>query len=901
VSARALRSEERARSAFLELRAIDGAERPGADPVQPLGPRIVSRSALARLGALAERLWSVHDASVRAALAGGAGVLARELGFSESEAELIARAPSLAPPPVRADFVRTRRGFQLLEWNVDPCLGGLAGRRVMDAYERAGRTAGLDHRDPADALRPLLARLAGRARRVAIAIRDQDRTSWGTNAERYAEIARAAGFVADVTSVQAAARSARTAKPGDPLAILRCFHLEHVPSVRGALDEILHHQDRGRALLVFGFDCELGGDKQWLARVQWPADLRCHVPEARLAADCADELLASPASWVLKPHAGSAGSGVIAGINIDAARWRAAVELACRTPGTIAQRLAEPLARQGRYVDTSSGFLLSQREVETLGIFLVDGRFAGAYSRSQPAERGVVIDARASFNVVATRKPARRVQSSDAVTLPCSLRRLWSTPSRERLARRLRCFDDLAVGHLTARGGARWDASAAEAGRGFRRATWPEQPATLGEIRAELADQLLPFCHDKREPTYFSHMDVPPADLSIAAGTLIRALSQDPVTWTSSRAGTFLEQEVVRYFTTLCYPEQQAAGGVPCSGGTQANLLAILLGRNLALEASGSDVSRLGLAEALRQSGARSLKVLASEKAHLSVGAAIRHAGLGDDNHVQLPVDADDAVRLDALEAALVNARRDGDRVALVVLNAGTVGVGAIDPLRAATELAHRHGARVHVDAAHGSMLLFSRRSAELLSGIEQADSVSSDPHKLLGLNQGLGMLLLKQAADREAAAKQPAPYFLSPDGAPEAWRYPLDGTRPLNALGAFVLMRHLGRAGYARIVDHFLELAALFESKLREHGGFELYGRRSMNLCAFRPKAASDAEVERLIARINAGKYRASRYQSSRGSFIRAVFVNPATTGADVAGYVDVLARALKSPGDLR
>jgi glutamate/tyrosine decarboxylase-like PLP-dependent enzyme len=413
----------------------------------------------------------------------------------------------------------------------------------------------------------------------------------------------------------------------------------------------------------------------------------------------------------------------------------------------------------------------------------------------------------------------------------------------------------------------------------------PEEGERVPAIVRALREDLLPFCHDKREPTYVAQLDIPPADLSIATGVLVRALAQDPVTWTSSRAGTFVEQEVLRWLVSLVFPRAQHAGGVACTGGTQANLHAVLLARNLALPAA----ARLGIAAAMRKSGARGLKVLASSATHGSVAAAVRHAGIGYENLMSLPVDAADAVRLDALEAALAAAPREGHKVALVVLNAGTVGVGAIDPLSEAIALAKRYGARVHVDGAHGAMLLFSRRYAPRLAGIDLADSVAADPHKILGLNQGLGALLLRDLDDAEVVMKDPAPYFASLPDSPSFARFTLDGTRPLQALGAWILMRHLGRAGYEQVVDHLFALTDRFVDGIKRAGGYELYTPPAMNLVAFRENGVRSGVRRSDAARIRS---HVSCYQSPRGEFLRAVFVNPATTGKEIDGLLGILAK---------
>jgi glutamate/tyrosine decarboxylase-like PLP-dependent enzyme len=880
------------REAFSRVAGIDGAEAPGADAFLPAGPRVFSPRTIERVAHTAERLWAAFDTEVRRALKSkGTAQLARSLGFEPHEVELIAATPSILAPPVRADFVPTRQGYRLVEWNVDPCLGGLAGRMIFDCFGQAGATRGLSYRDPAVALVPTFARLAGQVRGVLVAIREADLPRWRLNAQAFADIAREAGF--DSRLVPLERLSYELSETGAlPWGVVRFFHIEHVAGARADVARLVEASHNGRIKLLYGFDTELWGDKQWLARVPAAAklkrDLALAIPETQAACGVVQALLGRRDEWVLKPHAGAAGEGVVVGREQSASDWRAAVERATRRPGWVAQRLASPRPTHTAYVDTRSGRVVHRKEIETLGIFLVEGRYAGAYVRSVPFATGIVVNSSSNFNVVATRgrAPGAAAQAlrGDAVKLPHTLRRIWCSPSPAALGHRLRTFEGLAVTHLTAGGGALKEATPERASRGFHRAQMPEEGERVSTIVRALRDDLLPFCHDKRDPTYVAHLDIPPADLSIAAGVLVRALAQDPVTWTSSRAGTFVEQEVLRWFANLVFPQPEHSGGVACAGGTQANLHAVLLARNLALP----DTARLGIAAALRNSGVRSLKVLASSATHGSVAAAVRHAGIGEENLVSLPVDAGDALRIDALEAALAAAAHEGDKIALVVLNAGTVGVGEIDRLAEAVAVARRYGARVHVDAAHGAMLLFSRRYAPRLAGIELADSVAADPHKVLGLNQGLGALLLRDYDAAGAVAKDPSPYFASAPDTPSFARFTLDGTRPLQALGAWILMRHLGRAGYERIVDHLFALTDRFVEGLESAGGYELYAPPAMNLVAFRESGARG--VTRAFDAARVGRH-VSRYQSSRGEFLRAVFVNPATTGKEIDGLLAILA----------
>jgi glutamate/tyrosine decarboxylase-like PLP-dependent enzyme len=883
------------RDAFASVVGIDGAEVPGEDVLLPVGPRVFKSSTLARVARTAERLWPLFDAVVRRELTSqGASGLARSLGFERHEIDLIASTPSILSPPVRADFVPTRVGYRLVEWNVDPCLGGLAGQVVFDSFAKAGAARGLFYRDPSSALVPMFARLRGNVQGVLVLIREVDLPKWRLNAQRFVEIAVEAGLDARIVALEQLFQNLSTSAEL-PWGVVRFFHIGHVSEAHSEIARLLDAVRAEKIQLLYGFDTELWGDKQWFASVPDAArlngDLRQFVPETRIPRDIEAALLTQKEKWILKPHAGAAGEGVLIGREQNKSDWRMAVERAAKGPGWVAQKLLTPLPTRPAYFDSRTGRVMRRQEVETLGIFLVEGKYAGAYVRSIPVAKGLVVDSTSNFNIVVTRERTSHSTAhvSRSVGLSETIRQLWLTPSPSALKRRLRAFEGLAVQHLVKGGGTMAATGPRQASHGFRRAHLPKKGEAIAGITHELRESLLRFCHDKRDPMYAAQLDIPPADLSIATGVLMRALAQDPVTWTSSRAGTFMEQEILRWLAGLAFANVLQAGGIACAGGTQANLHAMLLARNLALP----EAAQLGMAEALRKSGARSLKVIASSATHGSVAAAVRHSGIGDQSLSLLPTNNSDALRLDALEEALATADREGDKVALVVLNAGTVGVGAIDPLPQAIAVAKAQGARVHVDAAHGAMLLFSRLYASRLTGIELADSIAADPHKILGLNQGLGALLLREYGDAEAVAKDPAPYFASAPDIPSFARFTLDGTRPLHALGAWILMRHLGRSGYEKIVDHLFALTERFVAGLDRLKQYELYTRPAMNLVAFRKTTSRSTAIagRRRGAYAAAASNHFSYYQSPRGEFMRAVFVNPATTEKEIDGLLATLA----------
>jgi L-2,4-diaminobutyrate decarboxylase len=140
-------------------------------------------------------------------------------------------------------------------------------------------------------------------------------------------------------------------------------------------------------------------------------------------------------------------------------------------------------------------------------------------------------------------------------------------------------------------------------------------------------------------------------------------------------------------------------------------------------------------------------RVLCSELAHFSVARAAAVLGLG--GRAVRPVPVDDQRRLDPdeLDRALGRMEAAGELPLALVATAGTTDFGSIDPLPALATRARARGLWLHVDAAWGGGLLFSDRHRGLLAGIEAADSVAVDFHKLLWLPAGCGAFLVRDRA----------------------------------------------------------------------------------------------------------------------------------------------------------
>lgn len=138
------------------------------------------------------------------------------------------------------------------------------------------------------------------------------------------------------------------------------------------------------------------------------------------------------------------------------------------------------------------------------------------------------------------------------------------------------------------------------------------------------------------------------------------------------------------------------------------------------------------------------LVVFTSEDAHYSVKKLAAFLGIGYDNVYQVKVDARGKMVVSDLEVQIARAVKEGATPLMVSATAGTTVMGAFDPLRDIAQVCKKHGLWFHVDAAWGGGALVSRKHRGLLDGVELADSVTWNPHKLLAAPQQCSTLLLR-------------------------------------------------------------------------------------------------------------------------------------------------------------
>lgn len=415
-------------------------------------------------------------------------------------------------------------------------------------------------------------------------------------------------------------------------------------------------------------------------------------------------------------------------------------------------------------------------------------------------------------------------------------------------------------------------------------------PRALGEAAGLLSGRSAVVTH----PGYLAHLHCPPTVSSLAAEILVSAFNQSLDSFDQAPAATAVEQKVIRDLcATLGYGDD--ADGTFTSGGTQSNLQALMMARDLfARDRFGSDLSAGLPAEA------GSWRVLCTRQTHFSVRQALRILGLPG-AAVEVATDAAGRMRTDALSDCIDRAGEAGTPIMALVLTAGTTDFGAIDPLPEAITIARQHGIWTHVDACAGGCLAFSATHRQLLRGIEHADSIAIDFHKLLFQAISCSALLVRRSESFDILADH-ADYLNPPqDSAEDVVNLvgkSLQTTRRFDALKVFVTLRALGRQRVGEMIDATCAAAAAAASAVSDHPRLALLAPVTTNTVVVRWQhpELSDAECDDAnqairTALAQTGRAVLGRSTAAGTQALKLTFVNPLVSPEAAADVIAAIA----------
>ncbi|MEJ2539125.1 MAG: pyridoxal-dependent decarboxylase [Gemmatimonadota bacterium] len=288
----------------------------------------------------------------------------------------------------------------------------------------------------------------------------------------------------------------------------------------------------------------------------------------------------------------------------------------------------------------------------------------------------------------------------------------------------------------------------------------------------------------------------------------------------------------------------RGTSGVLTSGTSMATVIALAAARQAYAD---WDLDEDGLGP----EGAR-FRVYASEATHGCVAKALRLLGFGNRALRPIAVDERGRIRLDALERAVAQDRAAGLRPWVLVGNAGTVDVGAVDDLEALADRADRDGLWFHVDGAFGALLRLSPALRSRVEGIERADSLAFDFHKWLHVTYDCGCVLVRDGRQQRRAFRSRPGYLEAQPGGlgggdPWFCDYGPELSRGFRALRVWFLLVEHGTDALAAAIEGSVARAAHLASRVDREPLLERVGPSELNIVCFRVRPLPDEDPDAL------------------------------------------------------
>ncbi|RXG54620.1 Glutamate decarboxylase [Armadillidium vulgare] len=222
------------------------------------------------------------------------------------------------------------------------------------------------------------------------------------------------------------------------------------------------------------------------------------------------------------------------------------------------------------------------------------------------------------------------------------------------------------------------------------------------------------------------------------------------------------------------------------------------------------------------------LVMFTSVHSHYSLKGSAATLGLGTDNLILVPIDKKYRMIPSELDRLIQEQKDKGKIPFFVCATAGTTVMGAFDPINEIADICEKHKLWFHIDAAWGGGVLLSRNTRHKMAGVERSNSITWNPHKLMGVllqcstvhfkEDGLLISCNQMCADY--LFQQDKPYDVNYDTGDKV----IQCGRHNDIFKFWLLWRSKGDEGFEKHIDHLFEMTAYLVEQLKAHSDkFEL------------------------------------------------------------------------------
>lgn len=396
-------------------------------------------------------------------------------------------------------------------------------------------------------------------------------------------------------------------------------------------------------------------------------------------------------------------------------------------------------------------------------------------------------------------------------------------------------------------------------------------PATVMRLFAEV---LAPAVISIDSPRYLSYIPAAPTKAALLFDMVVSCSSMAGISWEESAGAVHAENQALRFIADLA-GLPSGAGGCFVSGGSAANLSALVVARDTVTATRGGATGRR--------------RVALSAETHSSVWNTLR---ILDCDPLVVPTEHE---RLTGPGiAAALGADGDPSSVFAVVATAGTTNAGVIDDLSGMAEVCRRYGLWFHVDAAYGGAALLAPSVRDRFTGIEHADSLVVDPHKWLFAPFDCAALLYREPGLAREVHTQRASYLEPMRARPDEWNpsdYAYHLSRRARGLPLWFSLAVHGSDAYRDAIESAIATARATAERIRLEPHLELAREPELSIVVFRRLGWGDADYRRWSEELLASQVAFVQPSSFRGEPVaRLAFLHPGTTPEIVGEVLDAM-----------
>lgn len=366
----------------------------------------------------------------------------------------------------------------------------------------------------------------------------------------------------------------------------------------------------------------------------------------------------------------------------------------------------------------------------------------------------------------------------------------------------------------------------------------PEDPTPANEVLDFVMNTIIPNSNIVSHPKSYSFVPGPSNYISAMADTIATGFNIFSGGWAASPAAAELEIVVMNWLLKIFGFPTKKGGGIFTSGGSMANLTALVTARRIKC---GDDFSKA--------------IIYLSDQAHSSNIKAIKVIGFKKEQIRIIPTDIEFKVALNKLKNVIAKDRLEGLQPFCFIASAGTTNTGTVDPLNEIADICEKENLWMHIDGAYGGAAILSNKGKQLLKGIERADSLTVDPHKWFYQPYEIGCLLIKDHNWLSSTFSEKPEYLRDIEGNESEINFYDHGiqlTRRFRALKFYMSLKTFGLASFKKAIQYNIDLAEETEEILRNSIYWEITSPATLAIINFRYNPIGHSLSEKELDHIN-------------------------------------------------